>query len=181
MSEAPRQAEVRVGSAGEALLPTPGASRPLGAGVAQWIALSVIVGAAALADQGTKAIVVGRLAPGERIDLVGPFAINNVRNTGIAFGLFEGSVGPVVLLTALTVAALVVFYARCARRHPLLPAAVGLLLGGSVANLADRLRLGSVVDFLDPSYWPSFNLADTFIVLGVALLFWALTAPERIR
>lgn len=181
MSETPRQPEVRVGSAGEALLPTPGAARPLGAGLAQWVALVVVSGVAVLADQGTKAIVVGALDLGERIDLVGPFTINHVRNTGIAFGLFEGSVGPVVLLTSVTVAALVAFFARCARRHPLLPAAVGLLLGGSVSNLADRLRLGSVVDFLDPRYWPAFNLADTFIVSGVALLFWALTGPERSR
>ena len=62
-----------------------------------------------------------------------------------------------------------IFFARSARRHPLLPVAVGLVLGGSISNLVDRLRLGHVTDFLDFDYWPAFNLADTFIVVGVGL------------
>ena len=57
---------------------------------------------------------------------------------------------------------------RSAQRHPLLPVALGLVIGGSVANLIDRVRLGHVTDFLDFAYWPAFNLADTFIVIGVA-------------
>ena len=181
MSDTNRRLDVRVGSAAAASVPTPGAARPLGAGVVQWAGLALVAAAALAADQATKAIVATALGLGERVDVAGPFAINHVRNTGIAFGLFAGSVGVVVVLTGLTVAGLVVFYARSARRHPLLPAAIGLLVGGSVSNLADRVRLGSVVDFLDFDYWPSFNLADTFIVLGVGLLCWALTASERSR
>ena len=71
------------------------------------------------------------------------------------------------------------FFARSARRHPLLPVAVGLVLGGSISNLVDRLRLGHVTDFLDFDYWPAFNLADTFIVVGVALLFLSFVAADR--
>ena len=56
--------------------------------------------------------------------------------------------------------------------------AVGLLIGGSISNLADRIRLGHVTDFLDLKYWPAFNLADSFIVVGVAILFVALMAGE---
>ena len=82
-------------------------------------------------------------------------------------------------LTALAIAALVVFFARSARRHPLLPVAVGFVLGGSVSNLVDRLRLGHVTDFLDLDYWPAFNLADTFIVVGVGLLFVCFVAADR--
>jgi signal peptidase II len=60
-----------------------------------------------------------------------------------------------------------------------LPVALGLLIGGSLANLTDRLRLGHVTDFLDLQWWPAFNLADSFIVTGVLVLLAALVAAER--
>ena len=62
------------------------------------------------------------------------------------------------------------FFARSGSRHPILPVALGLVIGGSVSNLVDRVRLGHVTDFLDLRYWPAFNLADSFIVVGVAVL-----------
>jgi signal peptidase II len=71
------------------------------------------------------------------------------------------------------------YCARSGARHPLLPVAVGFLIGGSVSNLADRIRLGHVTDFLDFRYWPAFNLADSFIVIGVAVLLGALVAADR--
>jgi signal peptidase II len=85
----------------------------------------------------------------------------------------------VIVLTSIAIGALVVFFARSGRRHPLLPVAVGLVLGGSLSNLVDRLRLGHVTDFLDFDYWPAFNLADTFIVVGVGLLFLSFVAADR--
>ena len=69
---------------------------------------------------------------------------------------------------------MLVFFARSGARHPVLPVALGLLIGGSASNLVDRIRLGHVTDFLDFRYWPAFNLADTFIVLGVGILFAAI-------
>ena len=74
---------------------------------------------------------------------------------------------------------MLLFFARSGRRHPVLPVALGLVLGGSIANLIDRVRLGHVTDFLDFRYWPAFNLADTFIVVGVAALLLALVASDR--
>jgi signal peptidase II len=71
------------------------------------------------------------------------------------------------------------FFARSGSRHPVLPVALGLVIGGSVSNLLDRVRLGHVTDFLDFRYWPAFNLADTFIVVGVAALLLALVASDR--
>ena len=65
------------------------------------------------------------------------------------------------------------------RRHPLLPAALGLVIGGSLSNLIDRIRLGHVTDFLDFKYWPAFNLADSFIVIGVVMLFFVLLFTDR--
>jgi signal peptidase II len=74
---------------------------------------------------------------------------------------------------------MLVFFARAGSRHPVLPAALGLLIGGSVSNLIDRVRLGHVTDFLDLRWWPAFNLADSFIVVGVAILLLALVAADR--
>ena len=84
-----------------------------------------------------------------------------------------------IALTALAVAWMLVFFARSGARHPVLPVALGLVLGGSLANLLDRVRLGHVTDFLDFRFWPAFNLADVFIVVGVATLFAALAGADR--
>ena len=182
-AEAAREArpplEVRVGSATNALQPIPGAERSLSAGSTQWLELAVVALAAAAADQLTKAVVSGQLALGDAVEILGPFSIHHVRNTGIAFGLFSGATSIVIVLTSLAIGALILFFARSGRRHPLLPVAVGLVLGGSISNLVDRLRLGHVTDFLDLDYWPAFNLADTFIVVGVGLLFLSFVAADR--
>jgi signal peptidase II len=74
---------------------------------------------------------------------------------------------------------MLVYFARAGARHPVLPVALGLLVGGSLSNLIDRIRLGHVTDFLDLRFWPAFNLADTFIVIGVAILLAALVLAER--
>ena len=178
-SAPPRRVDVRVGSSTNALQPISGAERRLGAGRAQWIALIVISGTAIVADQLTKAIVVAQLPLGDTAVTIGPFSIHHVQNTGIAFGLFADSTSAVIALTAVAVGAMLVFFARTAQRHPLVPIALGLVIGGSIANLLDRVRLGHVTDFLDFAYWPAFNLADTFIVVGVGLLFASFVAADR--
>jgi len=175
----PRPLEVRVGSATNALQPVAGAQRSLAAGPVQWLSLLLVGGAAVAADQLTKWTVSSALGLGDAVELVGPLNINHVRNSGIAFGLFSQATSVVILLTVAAVAAMVVFYARSAQRHALLPVALGLVLGGSLSNLLDRVRLGYVTDFLDVQYWPAFNLADTFIVVGVALLFLSFVAADR--
>ena len=178
-SDPPRRIDVRVGSSTNALQPVSSAERPLGAGAAQWVALMVVAGTAVLADQLTKSIVVNQLSLGDATAAIGPFSIHHVQNTGIAFGLFADSTTAVIVLTGAAVAGMLLFFARTARRHPLLPVALGLVIGGSVSNLIDRVRLGHVTDFLDFLYWPAFNLADTFIVVGVALLFVSFVASDR--
>jgi signal peptidase II len=175
----PRRIDVRVGSSTNALQPVSSAERRLGAGLAQWVALLVIAGTAIAADQLTKSIVSSRLPIGDAVATIGPFSIHHVQNSGIAFGLFAHSTTAVILLTGAAVAAMLVFFSRQAQRHPLLPIALGLVIGGSVANLIDRVRLGHVTDFLDFAYWPAFNLADTFIVVGVGLLFASFVASDK--
>ena len=94
------------------------------------------------------------------MQIAGPFSIHHVHNSGIAFGLFSSATSVVIVLTALAVGWMLVFFARSGARHPVLPVALGLVLGGSLGNLLDRVRLGHVTDFLDFRFWPAFNLAD---------------------
>ena len=171
--------DVRIGSTANALQPISSAERSLAAGSAQWLALLVVAGAAILADQVTKQVVGRTLTLGDSVDIAGPFSIHHVQNSGIAFGLFASRTVPVIAVTGLAVGLMLWFFARSGKRHPVLPVALGLVLGGSIANLIDRVRLGHVTDFLDLVAWPAFNLADTFIVVGVAILFGALVLGDR--
>ena len=179
MNESGRPPDVRVGSATDALSPFSVAVRPLGAGLAQWLSLAAIALAAIAADQLTKHVVAGHLQLDEGVHVVGPLWIHHVQNSGIAFGLFSSATPFVIALTGAAVAWMLVYFARSGARHPVLPVALGLVIGGSVSNLLDRVRLGYVTDFLDLRFWPAFNLADSFIVIGVAILLVALLAAER--
>jgi len=179
MSEPARRADVRVGSATDGLTPISVAERPLGAGWTQWVGLGAVALAAIGADQLTKAIVSSQLGLNESVHVVGPFSIRHIQNSGIAFGLFASATSLVILLTVAAVAWMLYFFARSGSRHPILPVALGLVIGGSVSNLIDRVRLGHVTDFLDFEYWPAFNLADSFIVVGVAILLLALVADDH--
>jgi signal peptidase II len=176
---APRVPEVRVGSSTNGLEPVSAAQLRLGATGAQWLALAAIAGAAVGADQLTKKLVTSRLDLGEEADVLGPFSIHHVQNTGIAFGLFTSATALVTAFTALAVAWMLYFFARSGSRHSVLPVALGFLIGGSASNLLDRLRLGHVTDFLDLRYWPAFNLADSFIVVGVLILLAAVVGSGR--
>lgn len=173
------ETEIRVGSATNGVVPQWGAGRSLAAGVWQWLGLAAVAGAAVAADQLIKWIVSSSLSLGESVDVVGPLTIHHVQNSGIAFGLFPTATAAVIVLTGVAVTWMLVFFARSGGRHPILPVALGLLLGGSVSNLADRVRLGHVTDFLDFRFWPAFNLADSFIVAGVAVLIGALLLADR--
>jgi len=173
-----RPADVRVGSSTDGLTPISVAERSLGAGAAQWLGLGAIALAAVAADQLTKYIVTGHLQLDEGVHVLGPFWIHRVQNSGIAFGLFASATAVVIVLTGLAVAWMLVFFARSGRRHPVLPVALGLVIGGSLSNLLDRVRLGYVTDFVDLRYWPAFNLADSFIVVGVGVLLAALLVRD---
>lgn len=173
------ETEIRVGSATNGVVPQWGAGRSLAAGLWQWVGLAAVAAAAVAADQVTKAIVSSSLSLGESVDVFGPLSIHHVQNSGIAFGLFPTATSGVIVLTGLAVTWMLVFFARSGGRHPILPVALGLLLGGSLSNLVDRIRLGHVTDFLDLRFWPAFNLADSFIVVGVTILLAALISAER--
>jgi signal peptidase II len=175
----PRAMDVRVGSATDGLTPFSVAARSLGAGLSEWLALAAVAIAAIAADQLTKHIVSSKLALDDQVRVAGPLAIHHVQNSGIAFGLFASATLVVIILTTVAVGWMLIFFARSGSRHPVLPVALGLVIGGSVSNLVDRVRLGHVTDFLDLKFWPAFNLADSFIVVGVAILLLALIAADR--
>jgi signal peptidase II len=169
------------GATNDALTPFSVAERSLAAGPSQWAFLVAVALAAAFADQLTKHVVSSQLALDDSVHVVGPLSIHHVQNSGIAFGLFASATLVVIVLTTAAVVWMLWFFARSGQRHPVLPVALGLVIGGSVSNLIDRVRLGHVTDFLDLRWWPAFNLADTFICVGVAILLLTLVAADRPR
>ena len=121
-------------------------------------------------DQGVKGLIDTQIVQGDSVEVLPFLSFENTRNTGIAFGL-AGDVSP--LLIGLTLVALVGLLAFIATRvdgvtSMWLPA--GLLVGGALGNLADRVREDAVIDLIDLPGWPTFNLADVAIVAGVTLL-----------
>jgi signal peptidase II len=178
---ATRPVDVRVGSSTDGLTPVSVAERPVSAGPHEWLGLAAVAGAAAVADQVTKRIVSGTLELGESKHVVGPLDLHHVQNSGIAFGLFPNATTIVIVVTAVVIAWLLVVFGRSGARHPVMPVGLGLVVGGSASNLVDRIRLGHVTDFLDLDFWPAFNLADAFIVVGVGLLLGAALISDRPR
>jgi len=137
----------------------------------------------------TKYLVVANLTYADRIPVIeGFFYLTHVRNTGAAFGLFQDA--PVTIrltffvgISAVAIAIIIQFFRKLAPGDRLSALALSLILGGAVGNLIDRIRLGEVVDFLHVVLWggytwPDFNLADTWIVVGVGILVLELLASE---
>jgi signal peptidase II len=120
-------------------------------------------------DQVSKAIAASALGPGERVDLVLGFELADVRNTGIAFGLLADGRSLVLAVTAVALVLILGYFALNPSR-PGLWIGVGLLVGGALGNLTDRVRVNEVVDFLDPPAWPAFNVADIAIVAGIMVI-----------
>lgn len=128
-------------------------------------------------DQITKQAAVAVIDPGHPRQIIFGIDLTNVRNHGVAFGLLGGGGDLVVVITIATIAFLLVYFAFHASR-PGLWLVVGLVVGGALGNLADRVRIGAAIDFIDPPLWPAFNLADIAIVGGVAWLALMLLSPE---
>ena len=122
-------------------------------------------------DQATKALVRGGLALGESWpsdDWL--IKITHVTNSGAAFGILQGQGLFLTVTAAITLAAIVFYYVFPPFEHGLVRAALGLLLGGALGNLADRLRHGAVTDFIDFPRYPAFNVADSSIVIALAVI-----------
>ena len=121
------------------------------------------------ADQIAKASIRSSLLVGERRDLLGPVDLLSVRNRGVAFGAFSGAGAVVFALTVLALAAVLIWFSRRpAESGAWFP--TGLIVGGAIGNLLDRVLNGEVTDFIKLPHWPAFNLADIAITVGVVLL-----------
>ncbi|MCE7938900.1 MAG: signal peptidase II, partial [Chloroflexi bacterium CFX6] len=152
--------------------------------------LTAAVAAVVLAlDQATKLAVIDWLAPGTGWPApdagIGRYLrIVHVHNTGVAFGMFQGRNTLFAVLATAVVTGLVAYTARLPGDGRALRVAVGLVAGGAVGNLIDRLRLGHVTDFVDVRvepwfHWPAFNVADSAVVVGVILMMWQLWRLEQ--
>jgi signal peptidase II len=145
-----------------------------------WSRVAVVLVAVLATDQIVKALVTGALARGEQRDLLGPAKLVNTRNTGVAFGQLQDGGIIVSLVIALALGALLVYFTRHARR-PLVWLPTGMLLGGALGNIVDRVREGAVIDFLKLPHWPAFNVADSAITVGVVILLVVVERGERAR
>jgi len=141
------------------------------------VARAALVAALTVAvDQGVKALVRGTIDRGDAVDLILGIKLVNVRNSGIAFGMFSGGGALLVIFALAALTALLVFFFTH-RDRPLVWLPTGLLIGGAAGNLIDRAAEGSVTDFIDPPYWPAFNVADIAITIGVLTLLYVLEGP----
>jgi signal peptidase II len=147
-------------------------------GLVAWARAASVAALVMAADQISKQLVVNHVEPDEPLELIFGIEISNVRNSGIAFGLLKGSSDALVLALTLGALALLLAYFAGHAGRPDLWLPVGLVVGGALGNLADRVRIGAAVDFLDPPLWPAFNLADIAIVAGVGLFVAMLLAPD---
>ena len=115
--------------------------------------------------QGARDVVAQR---GEERDIVAGIKLVNVRNSGVAFGQLQNAGVIVAIVIAIALTALVVYFARN-RARPWIWLPTGMLLGGALGNVVDRLTEGAVIDFLKLPYWPAFNVADSAITIGVVV------------
>ena len=139
-----------------------------------------------VADQLSKFWIRSNLAIGESLFEVGFFRLTRVHNTGAVFGLFQGQSFPLTIIALVGVAALLLYALFFHRKLPFLgnrlgKLALGLVLGGTVGNLVDRIRFGYVTDFIDFNFWPAFNIADPAIVVGVIILAYSLLCLATAR
>jgi signal peptidase II len=146
---------------------------------AAWALTALVLALVVAIDQLTKHAVEHSIVPGEERGVLPGIELVNTRNRGVAFGLLPGKHVAVTILIVAALAVLLVYFARHAtRRFIWLP--TGMLIGGALGNILDRVRDGSVTDFIKlPLGWPPFNVADASISLGIVILFVLIDGARR--
>jgi signal peptidase II len=146
-----------------------------------WLVL--IAGVVVALDQWTKALVRAKLDFGQAVipwDWLAPYvAVVRQNNTGIAFGMFQGNNLLFSVLAVIVSAAIIYYYPQLTNKDGLLTFAMGLILGGAVGNLIDRVTIGRVTDFIAVSHFAVFNLADASLSCGVALLLLGMWLRQK--
>ena len=147
---------------------------------AAWTRVAVLVAGIVAADQILKEVVTSTIERGQEESVIAGIKIVNVRNTGVAFGQLQDGGALVAIVITLAIAALLAYFARHARRR-LMWLPTGMLLGGALGNVIDRVREGAVVDFVKLPYWPAFNVADVAITFGVIVLLFVMEKDDGAR
>jgi signal peptidase II len=138
----------------------------------------LLVVAVLAVDQLTKHLVRSGLSVGQEHKFLPGINLVHVRNTGVAFGFFSGGGALVLVFTLLALAVLIGYFLLHPTR-PWLWIPTGLLIGGALGNLLDRLLHGAVTDFIKLPLWPAFNIADMSITFGVLALLWVLEGGQQ--
>jgi signal peptidase II len=139
---------------------------------------ALIAGLVIGADQLTKALVRSDIPVGDTRRFFIGIQLVHVRNTGVAFSLFASGGAPVLAITLVALVLLVGYLLRRPER-PWLWVPTGLLIGGALGNLIDRIVHGAVTDFVKLPLWPAFNVADIAITFGVLAFIWVIEGPRR--
>jgi signal peptidase II len=147
-----------------------------------WPVFLGLAAAVVVADQLTKAWIAARLAPGVSMSVLGDsLRLVHGQNNGALFGLFRDNAALFGLISIAVVGLIVAYHARVGR-SPYLSVALGLLLGGALGNMTDRLRLGYVIDFVDAGIgglrWYTFNVADAAISGAILMLILLAVRPS---
>jgi len=146
-----------------------------------WLRAALVVLGVVALDQLTKRQVEDSIVPGEERRLLPGVQLVDARNHGVAFGFLPGHHVLVTIIIGVAVVGLLAYFASHSSK-PLIWLPTGMLIGGALGNILDRLRDGSVTDFIKlPLGWPPFNLADASITLGVLLLVFVLEGSSRER
>lgn len=158
------------------------ASGARAAAASPWLRVLVVVAGVLAADQLSKHLVQDSIVRGEERRFLPGIQLVDTRNHGVAFGILPGQQAVVTILIGVALVVLLAYFARHARR-PWMWLPTGLLLGGALGNIIDRISQGSVTDFIKlPLGWPPFNLADASITIGIlALLIVADSRRHRQR
>jgi len=149
--------------------------------VGAWARVALVAAGVVVLDQATKAIVRATIVPGDSEGVVPGVEIVHTRNTGVAFGALAGGGAIVTVVIALALVALLGYFATHVQR-PLVWLPTGMLLGGAIGNVIDRVRDGAVTDFVKlPLGFPPFNVADMSITFGVLVLLYVIEHDEAAR
>ena len=140
----------------------------------------LIVGAVFIFDQISKEFIRLWMPLGDSWPSTGFLRIVHGTNTGSAFGLFAGFTNLLILASILGIAAVLYYFYRHGNNAIALRISLGLIVGGALGNLFDRVVFGKVVDFISVGWWPSFNIADSAISVGMFLLIFTMIFGERL-
>jgi signal peptidase II len=144
-----------------------------------WLRVALVLACVIVLDQWSKHEIEHSIVPGEEHSFLPGVQLVDTRNHGVAFGFLPGNHVAVTVLIALALLALLAYFAKHASQR-LIWLPTGMIAGGALGNVLDRVRHGSVTDFIKlPLGWPPFNLADTSITLGIVILF--LVVEHRAR